>query len=138
MHHSYVAAKPSAITGINIVPLIGVLAALLVVVMTGLPRLTQTQDLGSMNGCNPYGTYHRHVLDIAILSSGIITLDSKSISMDRLSEAVIAGMKQKNHAFFAEIDIDNDASYQDVVSLMAVLEKSGLNEGHIQILDHYE
>jgi biopolymer transport protein ExbD len=98
MHHSYVEAKPSAMTGMNIVPLIGVLAALLVVVMTGLPKLTQRQELGGISGCY-LGPYHRHVLDIAILSSGSITLDSKSISMDRLSEAVIAGAKHNNHDF---------------------------------------
>jgi biopolymer transport protein ExbD len=137
MNNSYVEAKPNVMSGINIVPLIGVLAALLVVVITGLPKLTLRNELSGMGGCY-FGPYHRHVLDIAILSSGTITLDSKSTSMDKLSQFVTSAMKHDNHDIFAEIDVANDATYQDVVSLMAALKKSGLDDGQIQILNHYE
>jgi biopolymer transport protein ExbD len=137
MYHSYIEAKPSAITGMNSMPLIGVLAALLVVVMTGLPKLTQKQDLGVMNGCYD-GPNHEHILHIAVLSSGTMTLDGKSTSIDKLLHFVTNGMKRDDHGIFAEIDVDHDASYQELVSLMAALEKSGLDDDHIQVLNHYE
>lgn len=41
MRNDYFEAKPSLLSNINIVPLVGVLAALLVVMMLGFPSIMQ-------------------------------------------------------------------------------------------------
>jgi biopolymer transport protein ExbD len=138
MSNYYAENKSKAFSAINVVPLIGVLAALLVVIMTSLPGLAQRYEMSTMGGCGGHTEFHKHVLGISVLSSGTITVDNKQTPIDALSEFTRNSIKHSNHSIIAEIDVATDANYQDVIYLLTTLRESGLDDSHIKILNNYE
>jgi biopolymer transport protein ExbD len=137
MRNDYVETKPSLLSSINIVPLIGILAALLVVIMMGFPSLTMKHNAGlSWGGCGgPLDPSHIHTLKIHLNSSGNATLDGAALTNGEITEIIASAPKQDNHIIIAEVDIDGEASYQDAMSLISALHKSDLEEKNIRILD---
>ena len=135
MRNDYVEAKPSLLSNINVVPLIGVLAALLVVMMMGFPSIMKKHTNDYTWGCQPYSGPHVHTLKIHLNSSGNSTLDGAALSNREITEIISSVPKQNNHIIVAEVDIDGDASYQDAMSLISALHKSDLEEKNIKLIN---
>ncbi len=136
MRNDYVEAKPGLLSNINIVPLVGVFAALLVVVMLGFPSLTARHNQKNIGiYCGPASKEHTHFLKIHVDSSGNATIDNVAATNDEISEIISSAPQVENHRIVADVDIDPEASYQDAMSLIAALHRSGLEEKNIRILD---
>ena len=138
MQNDYVEAKPGFLSSINIVPLVGVFMALLVVIMLGFPSTTQrhlnSASWGCCLGC-PHDDPHTHKLKIRIDSNGNTSLDNIALTTSEIVETIASAPENVSHQVIAEVDIDADASYQDAMSLISALHKSGLEEKDIRILD---
>jgi len=137
MQNNYVDAKPDLFSKINIVPLIGVLAALLAIMMLAFPGYAMQHNASySWGGCGgPLDGPHRHVLNIQLDGSGNIKLDELAVSREEIIDIILSAPKQANHRIIAEVDIDDDASYQDVMSLVAALHQSNLEQGNIKLIN---
>jgi biopolymer transport protein ExbD len=135
MRNDYAEAKPSPLSNINIVPLIGVLAALLVIIMLGFPSIMQKHTGDYAWDCRPYRGPHVHTLKIHLNSSGNATFDGAALTNSEITERISSLPKQDKHTIVAEVDIDDEASYQDVMSLISALHKSDLEEKNIQLIN---
>ncbi len=133
MRNDYVEAKPSMLSNINIVPLVGVFAALLVVIMLGFPSVVQKHNNDYSWSCRPYHGPHTHKLEVHVDSSGNSTLDNVAMTNAEISDAISSAPQHIDHRIIAEIDIDADTSYQDTMSLISALHKAGLEEKNIRL-----
>jgi len=137
MRNDYVETKPSLLSSINIVPLVGVLAALIVVMMMGFPSPTMKHHTQpSWGGCGgPFDPPHVHTLKIHLAGSGNATLDGAALTNSEITKIISSIPKQANHRIVAEVDIDEEASYQDAMSLISALHKSDLEEKNIKLIN---
>lgn len=135
MRNDYVETKPSLLASINIVPLVGVLAALLVVIMMGFPNESSKYKNNYARGCIISDEPHEHRLRIHIDASGHGMLDNVSLTHDEITDIVGSEPKHSVHQLVIEIDIDAEASYQDAMSIISAVHQSGLEEKNIRILD---
>jgi len=133
MRNHYVEAKPTLLSNINVVPLIGVLAALLVVMMMGFPSVMKKHSNDYAWDCRPSNGPHVHTLKIHLNSSGNATLDGAALTNSEITEIISSVPKQDNHVIVAEVDIDGEANYQDAMSLISALHKSDLEEKNIKL-----
>ncbi len=134
MPNDYVETKPGILANINIAPLIGIFAALLVVIMLGFPSKTSKYSNAWLGGCIT-SDKHEHRVRIHMDASGQATFDNVSVTNDELIDIIGSAPKHGAHQLATEIDADADASYQDLISLITALHKSGLEEKNIRMLD---
>ncbi len=137
MRNDYVEAKPGLLSSINIVPLVGVFAALLVVIMLGFPSATLVHTNNYSWGCGnvPPGP-HIHKLEVHIDSSGNATLDNIAMTDEEIFDAVSSAPPHFDHRIIASIEVDPDASYQDAMLLISALHKAGLEEKNIRLINN--
>ena len=136
MRNDYVETRPSLLSSINIVPLVGILAALLVVMMMGFPnKVSKYKNDYARGGCIISDKPHEHKIQIHIDGSGHATLDRVSVTNEEITDIIGSAPKHSVHQLVTEIDIDPDASYQDVMSMITAVHKSGLEEKNIRIFD---
>ncbi|MGH8108136.1 MAG: hypothetical protein ACREO1_05390 [Arenimonas sp.] len=135
MRNDYVEAKPGLLSSINIVPLVGVFAALLVVIMLGFPSKTSRYSDYWRGGCRMSDKPHNHNVGIHVDASGNATLDNVTYTNDEITDIIGSAPKHSVHQLVIEIDVDPDASYQDAMSLVTAVHKSGLEEKYIRIID---
>jgi biopolymer transport protein ExbD len=137
MRNDYLEANPNLLSSINITPLVGVLAALLVVMMMGFPSLTMKHNAGaSWGGClGPLDPPHIHTLRVHLNNSGNASLDGVTLTNSEITEIVSSIPKQDNHTIVAEVDIDDETTYQDAMSLISALHKSNLEEKNIKLVN---
>ena len=126
MRNDYVETKPSLLSSISIVPLVGVLAALLVVMMMGFPNIISKYENDYAHGCIISDKPHEHRLRLHIDASGHGTLDNVSLTRDEITDIIGSQPKHSVHQLVIEIDVDADASYQDAMSMITAVHRSGL------------
>lgn len=135
MRNDYVETKPSLLSNINVVPLIGVLAALLVVMMMGFPSIMRKHTNDYAWDCRPSNGPHVHTLKIHLDISGNTTLSGMALTNREITEVIGSMPKQDNHILVAEVDIDSESNYQDAMSLISALHKSDLEEKNIKLIN---
>jgi biopolymer transport protein ExbD len=138
MSNVYVEPKPSPMSAINIVPLIGVFAALLVVVMMMLPSKTTqyTKDIGWT--CWLGQGHDAHEIAIHITGTGEATIDGIHLSRREIAEKIAAGLKHDKHRLYVKVDVDLNASYEDAISMVSLLNTAGLNNDDIALIGYEE
>ena len=136
MRNDYVETRPNLLSSINIVPLVGILAALLVVMMMGFPnKVSKYKNDYARGGCIISDKPHEHRLRIHIDASGHGTLDNVSVTHDEIRDIIGSEPKHSVHQLVIEIDVDAEASYQDAMAVITAVHQSGLEEKNIRILD---
>jgi len=136
MRNDYVEAKPGLLSNINIVPLVGVFAALLVVIMLGFPnKPSRYVNDYARGGCRISDRPHEHKVQIHLDASGRATFDNETVTNSEIIDIIGSLPKHSVHQHVTEIDIDPDASYQDAMALITAVHASGLEEKDIRILD---
>ncbi len=133
---NYVDEKTRLISTINIVPLVGIFAALLIVIMLAIPSNTNIYTSEWIRGCIISDRPHEHKVQIHIDSHGQAIFDNTTYSNSDITDIIGSMPKHSVHQFVVEIDADDEASYQDLMSLIVAVHKSGLEENNIRILDN--
>jgi len=138
VRNNYVENKSALLSGINIVPLIGVIAVLLVVMMMAFPGFSQAYTLYNQIGiyCGPIDHSHTHQLKIRMDGSGNASINNIALSNRQITKTIAALLPAHSHRITAEVDIDQEASYQDAVLLFAALQNAGLEENNILVIDN--
>jgi biopolymer transport protein ExbD len=138
MNNYYAENKSKAFSAINVVPLIGVLAALLVVVMMSLPSLAQEHSKSGSSGTNCYPDLKKHILKFNISDSGVVLQENRIFKESDISSIAKKTLMLEEHAFDVHIDVASEASYNDVMALISNLQTSGIDQKHIHVLNNYD
>ena len=99
MEYDYVDEKPSLITAINIVPLVGIFAALLVVIMIAIPSKTNIYTNEWIRGCITFDTPHEDKVQIHIDSSGHAAYGNVAYTNSDITDIIGSAPKHSAHAF---------------------------------------
>ena len=117
---------------INVTPFVDVVLVLLVIFMVTAPMLVREQMSVNLPKAESGERSASQAIPIMIDKAGSITISGKPISIDQI-EAEIKALVAKNPNAQAVISADTDSHHGDVVRVMDLVKKAGLNHFAIQI-----
>lgn len=121
-------AQATAISEINVTPLIDVMLCLLIIFMIAMPTLSQSVPLDLPQvPKDPVRTKPEPPMQLRILADGRLFLDQKQISAELLS-AELAYQARRDPERVVAIDADQEAQYQVVVSVLADVRDQGITK----------
>lgn len=112
----------SALSEINVTPLVDVMLVLLIIFMVTAPLLKQGIDIELPKARGKEITSAERLV-IALSKDGSIRLNDQPISMTDLIERIKAGGKANSEAY---LEADNNVEYGRVVKLMAEIREGGI------------
>jgi biopolymer transport protein ExbD len=121
-------APATAISEINVTPLVDVMLCLLIIFMIAMPTLSQSVPLDlPQTPEKPIKIDPEPPLQVRILADGRLFLDEKPISAELLS-AELAYQARRDPERVVAIDADRDAQYDSVVSVLADVRDQGISK----------
>jgi biopolymer transport protein ExbD len=121
-------AQATAISEINVTPLIDVMLCLLIIFMIAMPTLSQSVPLDLPQLTDPPPKDNPEPpMQLRILADGRVFLDQKPISAELLS-AELAYQARRDPERVVAIDADQEAQYQVVVSVLADVRDQGITK----------
>ena len=121
-----------AMSEINVTPFVDVVLVLLVIFMVTAPMLVREQMSVNLPKADSGERSASQSIPIVIDKTGAITVSGKSVVIDQI-ESEIKAMIAKNPNAQAVISADTESHHGDVVRVMDLVKKAGLNHFAIQI-----
>jgi len=121
----------SIISVINVIPLIGVLAALVVVMMVSVPKENaDTHSFPAIDGWAPPGEPHT----IDIKSNGLLNVDGKEIPFPAISTLPWVLHSRQRRVEIA-LSADDGATYQEFTDIRSQLRDAGIPDNDIALIE---
>jgi biopolymer transport protein ExbD len=119
-------AQATAISEINVTPLIDVMLCLLIIFMIAMPTLSQSVPLDlPQRGPKPEQVDPEPPMQVRILADGRLFLDQQPISADVLA-AELAYQAKRDPQRVVAIDAHQDTHYDKVVAVLADVRNQGM------------
>ncbi len=121
------------IATINIVPIVGLLTALMVIFLIGMPKLETAYSLEFARGCflSVDKNHLSQTANISLDANGIATINNGNDSFDQLAQWIEHANNHSNHSISVNLFIDKNASYGSVTNIIEQLNNAGLPAGAI-------
>ena len=116
-----------AFSGINVTPLVDVMLVLLVIFMVTAPMMQQGVAVDLPNASGAALPQEENVLVVSVTVDGQLYLNDTKMDVGALSERLLAIREEKPQTV-VYLRADDDASYGQVVSVMAALKRAGIEK----------
>lgn len=122
---------------INVVPLIGVLAAVMVVMMMAMPGRSASFDYDVPGGCfmcigERCDAYQR--IELRVHASGSVGFEGHEMSLPELRKSLrVSPGSPETKDFKVDLRTDADADYSDMMRVVAILKELGLEDRNINV-----
>ncbi|MBI3557416.1 MAG: biopolymer transporter ExbD [Deltaproteobacteria bacterium] len=120
---SHVGAEDDEISAINVTPLVDVVLVLLVIFMITAPALYQNALKVQLPQAQSGEDQSKSTMQIVLDATGIITLQSKKVTLDELSAQI-----KTTHPRSSIIVADKKVEHGKVISIMDVLKANGVQK----------
>jgi biopolymer transport protein TolR len=116
-----------AFSGINVTPLVDVMLVLLVIFMVTAPMMQQGVAVDLPNAAGAALPQEDTVIIVSVTVDGQLFLNDTKMDLGALTERLLA-IREEKPLTVVYLRADNDASYGNVVSVMAALKRAGIEK----------
>ncbi len=120
-------ARPSAQAEMNVTPLVDVMLVLLIIFMVTAPMLSRPLDLALPQSAPPTGQTKPLILSLEVSADGTLRLDDRPLSGPDLRARLDDALRSDPKAVLT-LRASPDADYQQVVSALAQVRASGIQQ----------
>ncbi|MFT3806760.1 ExbD/TolR family protein [Arenimonas sp.] len=122
---------------INVVPLVGVLAAVMVVIMVAMPGRTATLENDQSRGCVLcFGERCEYLerVGIEVGASGLVQVNGHEMPATQLRQAIrLPPQPHQINDIIIEVRTDPQAEYSDMMDVVGILKELGLEDRQISV-----
>lgn len=124
----------SDIATINIVPIVGLLAALMVLFMVTLPEPARQFEVDNARGC-VFGpdSRHTHTINMHLMADAQATESIYKDNYPAMLDSIQLTKENSNHVVNVLLDVDEDVNYGELTAYIAELKAEGLADNQIII-----
>lgn len=124
----------SDIATINIVPIVGLLAALMVLFMVTLPEPARQFEVDNSWGCilGP-DSRHTHTINMHLMADAKATESIYKDSYPAMLSSIQLSHENSNHRVIVLLSVDEDVDYGELIAYIAELKAEGLADNQIII-----
>ncbi len=116
-----------AFSGINVTPLVDVMLVLLVIFMVTAPMMQQGVAVDLPNAAGAALPQEDTVIIVSVTVDGQLFLNDTKMDLGALTDRLLA-IREEKPLTVVYLRADNDASYGNVVSVMAALKRAGVEK----------
>ena len=120
-------AAHRALSEINVTPFVDVALVLLIIFMVTAPMMQQGVAVDLPNAAGAALPQEENVLVVSVTVDGQLFLNDTKMDVGTLSERLLAIREEKPQTV-VYLRADDDASYGQVVSVMAALKRAGIEK----------
>ncbi len=117
----------SAMSEINVTPLVDIMLVLLIIFMVAAPLMTQGVEVDLPDADAKALSTGKEPLIVSVASDGTPYIEERSISIEALA-AKIAAIKKNNPTLPVYVRGDHQATYGSVMKVMAQLQSAGVSQ----------
>lgn len=120
--------EQSAMSEINVTPLVDVMLVLLVVFLVTAPLLTQTVGVTLPKTASTQANKEPQALKIGIDANGQISLDQRNIADAGVLEQELRSALERNREVSLQLHADQAVPYARVAKVMAAAQRAGVTK----------
>jgi len=123
----------SDLATINIVPIVGLLAALMVLFMVTLPTPTRQIEMHTSWGCMSPNVRHTHTINMHVSADAQATETINKFNYPAMLSSIQLSHENSNHVVYVLLSVDEDIDYSKLIDYIAELKSEGLEDYQISL-----
>lgn len=116
----------SALSEINVTPLVDVMLVLVIILLITAPLLTQSVHVALPKTAETTANIKDQPLQLAIDAQGLITLNKQAIENQAALEAILIKELEKNKEVGLHLYADQAVAYKKVAEVLATVQHAGI------------